>query len=544
MKGRRSFVSRAVWLAPLLAGCIVRWESTPENEEYWEASGRDRPLPDSPGAWSDPGWNPDDAESDRPPPLTSESDYPGKDEADEATLPAGLYRDLIVLDPSIVAGPLAARDDADAPFSFRAQMEWLAGASRESWDFTRAWLSAWENTSEVGPELAPVTPRPAVRRLLVDAWLTASGVPSGNSVPAYGDASGDATGDAPRVTPASYEPASAEESQEAPSGYPSPQPASEPASAEPADDSGYGEPGSGGDPGEPEPAEPDDAYGPPLPPSSAPPSWQYAPFRLIAIVNRVDLASDACGGYPGELRYVYAAVDPLTSRALDVTVILEVPYPTTRPAAEWARLWRELAELPEEAYVQGLARLTREVRADADPLRARVRSNELAFSNPSEQSWEMREFQLQVRGDELELAQVPLEFTPRADVDPATLSAYVLEHAQEIEASGARLPDALRAAAASIGAADFSWPVLGVSERSRRAFSVQTCNGCHGGDTAALPFQHIGPGLSLDSPARVSRYLYDPDATSDELRRRSGVLDTLTATACEEPAESDGYTGQ
>jgi len=516
MKGHRSFVLRAVWLAPLLAGCIVRWDSTPENDEYWEASGRDRPLPDSPGAWADPGRNLDD-ESDRPPPLTSPSGYPGKDEADQSSLPAGLYRDLIVLDPSIVAGPLAARDDDDAPFSFRAQMEWLAGASREPWDFTRSWLSAWENTSEVGPELAPVTPRHAVRRLLVDAWLNASGVPSSNSVPAYGDASGDATGDAPDVIPANDPPASSAES-DAPSGYPSP---------------------AGTDDGEAA-----DTYGPPLPPSSTPPSWEYAPFRLIAIVNRVDLASDACGGYPGELRYVYAAIDPLTSRPLDVTVILEVPYPTTRPAAEWARLWRELAALPEEAYVQGLARLTREVRADADPLRARLRSNEVAFSNPAESAWEMREFQLQVQGDELELAQVPLEFTPRADADPAALSAYVLEHAEEIEGSAARLPDELRAGAASIGEADFSWPVLGVSERLRRAFSVQTCNGCHGGDTAALPFRHIEPGLSLDSPAQVSRYMYDPDATSDELRRRSAVLDALTATACEAPEESDGYLGK
>jgi hypothetical protein len=517
--GRRRIVSRAVWLAPILAGCVVRWESTPEDEEYWEASGRDRPLSDSPGAWSDPGPEWEDP-SDPSPPLTSESEYPEEDDEDASSLPAGLYRDLIVIDPNIVDGPLAARDDGEAPFSFRAQMEWLAGGSREPWDFTRSWLNAWENTSEVGPELAPVTPRPGVRRLLIDAWLEASGVPSSNTEPtsgpaAYGDASGDATGDAPEVIPASYEPPSSDES-DAPSAYPSPE-ATEPPEADP--------------------------YGPP-PPPSAPPSWEYAPFRLIAIVNRVDLASSACSGYPGELRYVYGAVDPATSRPLDVTLILEVPYPTTRPAAEWARAWRELAELPAgEAYVRGLSELTREVRAEADPLRVRLRSNEIALSNPAQPAWEMREFQLQVRDDALELAQVPLEFTPRADADPAALSAYVLEHAEEIEGSGARLPDDLRAGAASIDTADFSWPVLGVSERLRHAFSVQTCNGCHGGDTSALPFRHIGPALSPESPARLSRYLYDPDATSDELRRRSGVLDALTATPCEAPVASGSYTG-
>jgi hypothetical protein len=425
-----------------------------------------------------------------------------------------LYRDLIVLDPSIVDGPLAALDDGDAPFSFRAQMEWLAGTSREPFDFMRAWLLEWEKTSEVGPGLAPVTPRPAVRRLLVDAWFAASGVPSGNTeLRFYSDASGDGTGDAPNMTPANGE-------AESPSGYPAPAPTDAPDT--PA------EPGS------------DEPYGPP----SAPPSWEHAPFRLIAIVNRVDLASDACGGYPGELRYVYAAVDPLTSLPLDVTVILEIPYPTTRPAAEWAQLWRELGELPEPAYGEGLAKLAREVRGDADPLRVRLRSNEVAFANEDDLAWEMREFQLQIRGDALELTQVPLEFTPRADAEPAALSAYVLEHAAEIEGSGARLPEELRAGAASIATPDFSWSVLGVSERLRRAFSMQTCNGCHGGDTATLPFGHISAGLSLDSPARVSRFLYDPDATSDELRRRSGVLDALTATACDEPEESSGsYTG-
>lgn len=493
MNGCRSSRVRAAWLMPLLAGCMVRWESTPENDEYWEAAGRDRPLPRSPGAWPEPPG--DGASRDRPPPLTSESDPP--EDAEQTGLPAGLYRDLIVLEPGIVGGPLADGRDPDAIFSFRAQMEWLAGGSRDAYEFTRAWLDEWESASEVGPALAPVAPRPGVRRL-VDAWLEAS-VRAGEAAPR--DASGDAPGDAPRVELASYAPAP----EEGPSGA--------------------GEPG---------------AYGPP----EALPSWEQVPFRLIAIVNRVDLASSACGGYPGELRYVYTAVDPVTHRPLDATVILEVPYPTTRSAAEWARAWRELAASPEgEAHAQGLEALTREVRAEADPLRARLRSNELAFSNPEAPVWEMREFQLQVRGDRLELGQVPLEFTPRADADPAALAAYVLEHAEAIEGSGARLPDELRAGAAGIDTADFRWSVLGVSERLRRAFSVQTCNGCHGGDTEALPFQHVGPASSLEAPARLSRFLYDPDATSDELRRRTRVLDTLSATVCESPA-GDAYGGE
>jgi hypothetical protein len=105
------------------------------------------------------------------------------------------------------------------------------------------------------------------------------------------------------------------------------------------------------------------------------------------------------------------------------------------------------------------------------------------------------------------------------------------------------LPESLRAGAAQIDAPDFSWPVLGVSERLRRAFSLQTCNGCHGGDTATLPFRHIGAGSSAAAPAQLSRFLYDPSADSDELRRRSGRLETLAATECAPSAPDSGYSG-
>jgi hypothetical protein len=264
---------------------------------------------------------------------------------------------------------------------------------------------------------------------------------------------------------------------------------------------------------------------------------------LIAIVNRVDLADAACSGYPGELRYVYAAIDPATGKGLDLTLILEIPYPSTRPAAAWAREWQTLATLTGGEYAAGLAALTREVQSQADPLRVRLRSNEIALSDPASPSWEMREFRVQIQDGALALAQVPLEFTPRADADPAVLSAYVLEHAVEIEGAGVALPEELRAGAASIDSPDFSWPVLGVSDRLRRAFSVQTCNGCHGGDTPSLPFRHIGPGASSRSEARLSRFLYDPKADSDELRRRSAVIEAFGATECTPPAEDTPYAG-
>jgi hypothetical protein len=385
-----------------------------------------------------------------PPPVAAPA--PGE-------LPTQLYRELLVLDPTLLRGPLGSNASLDAPLSFRAQMAWLAGAAHDPFEFTRAWLSEWGSASAVGPELAPVTPRPGVRAVLLDSWVTAS----------Y-DSSPDAG-------------------------------------------------------------------------TSAAPRWADAPFQLIAVINRVDLATAACSGSAGELRYVYTAVDPQSDQALDMTAILEVPYPTTRPAADWARAWSELAALPASQLPAALARLAREVQLDADPLRVRLRSNEIALSDPASPSWELREFHLQIQAGGLALLAAPLEFTPRADVDPARLSEHVLAHAEAIRGGAVSLPEELRAGAATTASADFSWPVLGVSEGLRRAFSRETCNGCHGGDTATLPFQHLVADPELRRPARLSRFLYDPEANSDELRRRAARLKELAASECAAPAAGSGYFG-
>lgn len=276
----------------------------------------------------------------------------------------------------------------------------------------------------------------------------------------------------------------------------------------------------------------------------APPSWATAPFALIAVLNRVDLAADACAGPAGELRYVYAALDPLTSEVLDLTLILEVPYPTTRPAADWAQDWRELAGQPPAEQRVRLAELALAVQRDADPLRVRLRSNEIALAAPQAPGWELREFQLAVQDGMLALVPAALEFTPRADVDPALLSEHVLAHADEIRSGAVSLPVELRAGAAITESEDFSWPVLGVSEGLRQAFSRETCNGCHGGDTRTLPFRHIAADADLRRPAQLSRFLYDPSQETDELRRRAARLEELADTRCEPPAAGNAsYLG-
>lgn len=463
----RNFPLNAAYTALLAAalplGCWIEVEAEPEPTVPfdWENDGVVSGGP-SPSDWT--------GGSDRPPPSPTYPEPPASpvnEPETEPSLPPDLYRDLIVLDPAIVGGPLTANDAADAPFSFRSQMAWLAGAGRDPFDFTRGWLERWAVDSAIGPSLAQVTPRPGALTLLINPWLQASRDASGAGLLQYGDAS-------PGIIPA----------------------------------------------------------------------WGDAPFALIAIVNRVDLAADPCSGYAGELRYVYSALDPDTREPVDATLILEVPYPATRSAAEWAGAWSELTTLPKAAYAARLAELAREVQTEANALSARLRTNEIALSDPAAPSWEMREFRPMIQASRLELVQVPLEFTPRFDADPALVSEHVLGHAEEIESAGASLPEALQAGAAQIGAADFSWPVLGVSERLRRAFSVQTCNGCHGGDTEALPFRHIAPARSFSEPAQVSAFLYDPLGESDELRRRSAMLSVLAQSWCESEEPVTSYPGE
>ena len=274
------------------------------------------------------------------------------------------------------------------------------------------------------------------------------------------------------------------------------------------------------------------------------PSWADAPFVLIAIVNRVDLASAACDGFAGELRYIYSALDVASGEPLDMTVIVEIPYPTLRPAAEWARAWQDIGELPPGAsYASGIEELAREVQSEADPLRVRVRTNEIALGSRAAPGWEMREFHTRIIDAELALSQVPLESTPRADADPAALAAHVIQRSDEILQGPVALPMELRAGAAAIPTPDFSWSVLGVSDRLRRAFSVETCNGCHGGDTPTLPFRHVAPGRTRTSRAQLSRFLYDPEAQSDELRRRTDALAALANIQCAPAEPASPYTG-
>lgn len=345
-------------------------------------------------------------------------------------------RELLVVDPAVLATDRGRSDIEGAPWSFRTMFEWLAGSPEDSSAFVRGWLEQWTTVTRVGPADAPVTPRPGVRDVLLDPWEKSS-------------------------------------------------------------------------------------YG-----SSASPSLARAPFRLIAIVNRLDLAVDPCEP-GGELRFVYTAVAPGADKPLDMTVIVELPYPMVKTPHAWAAAWHAAASKHGDEYIAAIDTLTTGVREHTDPANVRVRTNERALAPQA--GWELREFHL--AGSDL--VQVSLDATPREDASASALAKDITAHESELSMARYTLPVQMRAGVASLRRPDFIWTIPEVPSDLARAFSAGTCNGCHGGNTEALPFQHIAPSSSPGEQARLSHFLKDPDADQgDDLSRRGAAYANLLNSSC------------
>ena len=140
------------------------------------------------------------------------------------------------------------------------------------------------------------------------------------------------------------------------------------------------------------------------------PDLGNAPFRLLAVVNRMDLVSLAPVYYGGVLvnakaegRLVYAAIDR-EGKPLDhhFTVIFEYNQPDGQgEVVELAKGWRRLGAMPDfdQCYLDGLESLTRAFTDKVfdkksggwkPPTIAQVRTNDMAL----DEECEMREFRL------------------------------------------------------------------------------------------------------------------------------------------------------
>jgi hypothetical protein len=267
--------------------------------------------------------------------------------------------------------------------------------------------------------------------------------------------------------------------------------------------------------------------------------FSKAPFRLLAIVNRMDLRNP--GVQAGEGRFVFGVLDA-AGNPLEFTVILEYALPGGTPEAiqAWARDWHELGQLGlgHPNYKVKLQALTdRFTKAGVMAGRPhgsalnQLRTNEVALSN----LWEMREFVLTSTG----LLPATVKRTPDFGFENTNaLRDFILANQAAVLAERHTVPESLNGvrflASRSPVPDDFFWRVPGVPGEARHKFSLNTCSGCHSRETGT-DFTHIAPraagrvsalsaflrGGSLSDPvSAVSRSFND-------LSRRAADLKTL-----------------
>ncbi len=304
-----------------------------------------------------------------------------------------------------------------------------------------------------------------------------------------------------------------------------------------------------------------------------------APFRLCAIVNRIDLGGGPVGysgGDAGELRFVYCAVNA-EGRPIDLPgddrpygqggtgescpplpflVIFEygVPISGCEAIKNWAHQWLALQgfTLGSPAYNAALEAITEQVVvANAAPSKPngsalnQLRSNEILI-----RPWDLREWVIfDEDSDAHHLREVTTKQTPDFDyltTNPALVASYVNTNEPAILAGSHVVPltfsglPFLSGHAPIDPDASFHWNPGGIANNNaRHEFSLATCNACHGGETAT-DFTHISE-RPAGAPSTLSGFLTgiivsDPvDGTPrafDDLTRRAAILDARAHMPC------------
>ncbi|MEW6737403.1 MAG: hypothetical protein AB1489_39340 [Acidobacteriota bacterium] len=286
-----------------------------------------------------------------------------------------------------------------------------------------------------------------------------------------------------------------------------------------------------------------------------------APFKLLAIVNRVDLRDNTVygGSNAGEARFVFGAIGP-NCQILQFTVIFEygIDRKGCKQVKAWAQQWYDLGALPlgSPAYNAALEAITEQfVKAGAAPSKPngsalnQLRTNEIALASP----WELREFRIVTKpgGTAGLLQQVTVKQTPDISHNKtALLSDYVNINTPAILAGTNVVPDQFPVGNPFLGGSALTpfnhfWnnPAGGpfiINREARFRFSFDTCNACHAGETNTL-FTHIKPA-PFGVPAGLSGFMTGinvidpadgmPVRTFNELDRRALDLDNLVNSPC------------
>ncbi len=291
-----------------------------------------------------------------------------------------------------------------------------------------------------------------------------------------------------------------------------------------------------------------------------------APFELVAVVNRVDIGTDACVESGAEARLVFGAIDPLNGAPLALTVIFE--YGLRGATRDWATRFAGVRRIrkveDQEIAMGGIVRSF----ALETPHLLRMRTNEALFGATSK-DWEFREFNVDPRARALVPAPVASSPALALNRSPA-LGTWIREHQSDIKTGKNPLPAEYQTLALGFPDARFDWAASGDAQQDK-AFSSNTCNGCHGGSRPQEPFEFqllarapspVAPpssgsgglvytpsvpvtpppaNVAADQPARpstvlVSRFLFDPDRPEkSELAHRDTASRAILEADCSAP---------
>lgn len=234
-----------------------------------------------------------------------------------------------------------------------------------------------------------------------------------------------------------------------------------------------------------------------------------APFRLLAIVSRLDLRQKDTDGqtiHAGEGRFIFSFLS--SSFSLGGTVIFEYALPA-RDCGDvilWAKRWHELGSLPfGDEYNAMLQNITDDFAGlGADPRQpngnsiSQVRTNQVGISGV----WELREFKLENRtrlpassfsgSNRAILIQRPVAQTPDISYDGTKMLTRYLDSFpddQDVPLKFEGIP--FRGGSSIVPRLSFTFqsPNTDCTDR-RQTFSLNTCSGCHSGDTRT-PFTHV-----------------------------------------------------
>lgn len=267
---------------------------------------------------------------------------------------------------------------------------------------------------------------------------------------------------------------------------------------------------------------------------------KFAPFRLIAIVNRIDLRGNSGYGFnnPGEGRFIFCAVDAscqVIRNPAPFMVIFEygIPKHSCADLKAYAQQWYNLKTLSPgtPAYNAALELITNQfTMANTSPAKPngssvnQVRTNELALGLSP---WELREFTVDSTSHLLVNTTVKQEpqdtfnfISPHAA--PASVQAmadFVNANAPGIEANRYTIPPVTAGLHFAAGKAHtenaivYHWdgaaapgPRFINSDSARFMLSLNTCSGCHGREARTANFMHVAPGGS-GMPATLSEFL-------------------------------------